>query len=168
MLSKQQKEKLRRIHIYESSSKEKNGVPIIEKRGSQSKIGKLIEGKMVVPSSYQLVDSVIAQILECGFSKVERVAPSDANCIIRVFQKLHYEYDRELIFNIYGADCFVREYFAFGDRFFSREESDWLTTDLNDETFSINFSKCSISEWLCQDEKVIIEADFFDIYVRVS
>ena len=159
MLSKEQKKKLRNIHIYELASKEKNGVAIIQKSMSKVKRGKetfsTVEEELFIPSPYQLTESVIKQILACGFSTVEKVSPSDANCIIRVFQKLHYEYEFDLIFNMYGADCFVKG------------STGWIS-ECNGDTFPINYSKCLIGQWLYQDEKVTFDADFVDIYVKVS
>ena len=68
-----------------------------------------VEKEFVIPTPYQIAENVFKQILDVGFSKVERVSPSDANCIIRVFQTLHYKYEFDITFNMYGADCFTND-----------------------------------------------------------
>ena len=157
MLSKEQKEKLRKISIYASSSKEKNGVAIITKTVSKVKWGKKrfshIEEVFVVPSCYDIAESVFKQILDSGFSKVERASPSDANCIVRVFQKLHYQYDPNMIFNMYGADVFCKE----GEM--------WVASC---NCFTLDYEKCSMGERLNQSEVVFFDSDFVDFYVKVS
>ena len=155
MLSKEQKEKLRTIHIYEIACEEKNGIAIIRKRIPKVNGGYIFEEKFVIPSPYQIAESVYKKILACGFSKVERVSPNNANCIIRVFQKLHHEYDFNQIFNIYGARCFVKN------------GHDWIS-ECALGTFPLDYSKCLITQWLYQDEKITFDAEFVDFYVKVS
>ena len=155
MLSKEQKEKLRTIHIYEIACEEKNGIAIIRKRIPKVNECYIFEEKFIIPSPYQIAESVYKKILACGFSKVERVSPNNANCIIRVFQKLHHEYDINHIFNIYGARCFVNN------------DRDWIS-ECSLGTFHLDYSKCLISQWLYQDEKITFDAEFVDFYVKVS
>lgn len=159
MLSKKQKEKLRKIHIYELASKEKNGVAITRKTVSKGKKGKekifWIEGIFVVPSTYDIAESIFKQILDCGFSKVERVSPAYANCIVRVFQKLHYKYEFDTVFNMYGAEVFVKN------------GTNW-TAEWYGERFTLDYAKCLVGQWLYQDEKVVFDAEFVDFYVKVS
>lgn len=161
MLSKEQKEKLRNIHIYELACEEKNGVAIIRKSVPKVKRGKetfsTIEEEFVIPSPYQITESIFKQILGCGFSKVEKVSPDNANCIIRVFQKLHHEHEFGVVFNLYGADCFVKS----GNAWISECES-------RGNTFRLNYTEHLIDQWLYQDEKVTFKTDFMDVYVKVS
>ena len=161
MLSKEQKEKLRKIHIYELASEEKNGVAITQKTVPKIKRGKEkfshIEEVFVVPSTYAIAESVFKQILDCGFSKVERVSPTDANCIVRVFQKLHHKYEFDTVFNMYGADVFVKN------------GKEWTSEcECYGECFTLNYAKCLVGQWLYQDEKVIFDTEFVDFYVKVS
>lgn len=160
MLSKEQKEKLRKIHIYEVSYEEKKGVPIVHKlvpKGKKNKeeIWKEIEFK--IPTTYEILEDVIVRILANDFDSVERVAPANANCIIRIFQKLHYNYDSSMMFNLYGADVFVRN----GNKWISNSED-------NGSIFYLDYSKCLVGQWIYQDEQVIFDTDFVDIYVNVS
>lgn len=161
MLSKEQKEKLRNIHMYEISYKEKNGIAIINKtvkKGPKSKeTVTTVKQEFIVPSPYQITESIFKQILSSGFSKVERVSPSKANCIIRVFQKLHQKHEYDVIFNLYGANCFVKN----GNAWISEGES-------RGNTFQLNYTENLIDQWLYQDEKVTIRTDFMDVYVKVS
>ena len=162
MLSKEQKEKLRNIHLYEISYREKNGIAIIDKTVKKvSKRGKetvsTVEEKFLIPSPYQILDSIFLQIIRCGFSTVERVSPENANCIIRVFQKLHHKHEFDVVFNLYGADCFVIS----GNAWISECEN-------RGNTFRLNYTEHLIDQWLYQDEKVTFKTDFMDVYVKVS
>lgn len=159
MLSNEQKEILRKIEIYEMSDEEKNGKPIIRKREPREKRGKktfsVVETDFVIPSIFQLFDYICEQIINAGFSKIERVEPNKANCIIRVFQKLHYEYEFEQIFNIYGANCFVKR------------GRDWFS-ETNGSIFKLDYSKYIIKQWLYQDEYILFDTDYVDFYVKIS
>lgn len=159
MLSNKQKEKLRRIHIYSLARTEKNGVAIIQKQALRGEPGKektcIIEEVFVVPSIYEIAENVFKKILDSGFSKVERVSPKDANCIVRVFQKLHHKYDYYTTFNMYGADVFVKNI------------TNWTSENCG-ECFTLNFAECSILQWIEQDETVKFDAEFVDFYVKVS
>ena len=159
MLSNKQKEKLRRIHIYALASEEKDGVAIIRKQVSKGEPSKeeksIIEEVFVVPSTYEIAENVFKQILACGFSKVERVSPKDANCIVRVFQKLHHEYDSRTIFNMYGADVFVKNI------------TKW-TSEYCGECYTLDYAECSILQSLEQDEDVKFNAEFVDFYLKIG
>lgn len=161
MLSKEQKKKLRNIHMYEISYKEKKSIALVDRTVKKVKRGKetvsTVEEEFIIPSPYQITESIFKQILDCGFSKVEKVSPDNANCIIRVFQKLHQEHEFDVVFNLYGADCFVRSANA------------WISEcESHDNTFQLNYTKHLIDQWLYQDEKVTFETDFMDVYVKVS
>lgn len=96
MLSKSQRESIRCIGLFQYACREKKGQPIA-----------LDSSNFIVPSFNEVKESVFQEILKLGFSNIERVGPNKANCIIRVFQKLHYHYDTDLIYNIYGFNCFT-------------------------------------------------------------
>ena len=143
MLSRSQRESLRRICLFEYACREKKGQPIA-----------LNGSNFVVPSLNEVKESVFQEILKLGFSSIERVEPNKANCIIRVFQKLHYHYMDNLIYNIYGATCFTQ-----------RASGQWVTSPAG---FEIDYSKHIMRHWLCQDEYIDFDLDFFDCYVKVS
>lgn len=85
--------------------------------------------------------------------KVERVSPFRANIIVRVYQVRHYKYDFGSIYNLYGADCYVKNWFK------------WYTEN-NGELFSLNHSKNCIRHWLYPDEYIDFNTEFIDIYLR--
>lgn len=143
MLSKKQKESIRRIYLFEYACRERNGQPITLKGNN-----------FVVPSLNEIKESVFQEILKLGFSSIEQVEPNKANCIVRVFQKLHYHYDTDLTYNVYGASCYTLSH-----------TGQWITS-LAD--FKIDYSKHILRHWLCQDEYIDFDLDFFDCYVKVS
>lgn len=147
MLTYFQKESIRNVTFYDYAFKEKKGKAI------------QYDGKeFIIPSFVELRQSIISEILKLGFSKVEIVKPSKANCIIRVYQKLHYTYEfggETDTYNLYGAHCYT-----LNDR-------KWITSAFQDD-FEINYSKCIIRHWICQDEYIDFDCDFFDCYVQIS
>lgn len=143
MLSKKQKETLRNIQIFEIANEEQNGVAVVKNE------------EFIIPTPYDLLESVKKKILESGFSKVERVSPSAANCIIRVYQKTHYEYLYGWFFNMYGTFCFVKD------------GVNWISESLGN-TFHLDYSQCIVGQWIFQDERVSFDTDFIDFYVKVS
>ncbi|MBR6689521.1 MAG: hypothetical protein IKL68_05860 [Clostridia bacterium] len=160
MLSKEQKEKLRKIHVYELASEEKKGKAIVRKlvkkgkKNKENSCWKEVEFK--IPSTYEILEDVIVRLLANGFVKVERVAPANANCIVRVFRKLHHDYDSSMIFNLYGADVFARH----GSKWTSESEG-------TGREFYLDYTKCLVGQWLYQDEEIIFDTEFVDFYLRV-
>lgn len=147
MLTDVQKESIRNVDIYDYSLKEKKGKAI-------NYDGK----KFNIPSFVELKQIIISEILKLGFSKVEIVKPSKANCIIRVYQKLHYNYDfpgETSTYNLYGAHCYTLK------------SGKWTTSAFQDDSI-INFSEFIIRHWICQDEYIDFDCDFFDCYVQIS
>ena len=131
---------LEELQLFRCSSKEKEGKPVT------------YSGKeFVIPSFPEIKEEICKEVLKLGFSKFEIVKPSKANCIIRVFQKLHYQYEYNQIYNLYGAFCYVRS--ADG---FKRQHC------------IIDYSECVIKLWLFQDEYIDINCDFFDCYVKIK
>jgi len=143
MLNNNQKEKIRKIMLYEYALKERDGLAI-------DHTGK----NFLIPTFPEIREIIFKQILELGFSKIEIVAPNKANCIIRVFQKLHYKYD-SLIYNLYGAHCFTLK------------SGKWISTSISGN-FEIDYSDFYSRHWLFQDEYIDFDLDFFDCYVKIS
>lgn len=143
MLSKSQRESIRCINLFKYGCREKKGKPIT------------LDGKeFIIPSLSEVIESVSQEILKLGFSNIERIKPNKANCIIRVFQKLHYHYDNDLTYNVYGYTCYTLN-----------NAGEWVTSKAH---FKIDYSNHIIRHWLCQDEYIDFNLDFFDIYVKVS
>jgi len=141
------------------SSIEKCGTPIIRKYVSSSEPDKKgvnvpVDEEMRFLDPYELVESVRKGLLNrCGLEKVERVSPFRANIIVRVYQVRHYKYDFGSIYNLYGADCYVRNWFK------------WYTEN-NGELFPLNRLENCIRHWLYPDEYINFNTEFIDIYFR--
>ena len=146
MLSKSQKESIRRIGIFEYACRERKGHPITH------------EGKdFIIPAISEIKETAFQEILKLGFSNIEKVEPNKANCIVRIFKKLHYHYDNDLTYNIYGYTCFTLK------------AGSWVTHSLGAfQDFKIDYSKHILRHWLCQDEYIDFDLDFFDCYVKIS
>lgn len=103
------------------------------------------------------------KIRKMGF-KVEKVNPSKANCIIRVY-KGYYNYDTLFEGNkkycIFGADCFTKGCTK------NSVARIWIT-DNNGYDCQICFSKWLYKIWFWQDEYITVDTEFFDTYLRVS
>ena len=146
ILSKAESAKIREVHFYRISFYEKNAIPIDN------------QGNIVnFPTLEELAKMAIEKILEAGFHEVKRVAPNDANCIIRVFNKLHYAYQENMdeIHNLCGFNCFSKKLCA------------WVSIADNGDEFNLDFSKCVQRQWIYQDEYIDYDCNFFDCYVYV-
>lgn len=146
-LTKQQKLSLRQAYIFAYADREQDDKPYFRENGE--------EKDFIIPSFPEIFDKMCNNILKGGFKKVERCAPSEANCIIRVYQRLHYEYDWDLVFNLYGARCYTK--------FCGK----WTISDGID-TYPIRYDKHSIRLVLGPDESPTIDTKFADYYVWVS
>lgn len=146
-LSRHQKCVIREISLFSYSHTERNGTAIIERNGK--------EEEFVIPSTYEIFNQVISKLHQAGFTKVERCSPQNANCIIRTFQARHQIYDFDCCYNLYGADCFVKE-------------RGWWKTATHLDTYPITFDKYKIQLNFLQDESLSINTDFVDYYVKVS
>lgn len=147
MLTNKQKESIRNVKLYDYAFKEKNG-KAIQYNGKEFNI----------PSFEELKQSVFSEIFNLGFSKIKVVKPYKANCIIRVYQKLHYTYEfggETDTYNLYGAHCYTLN------------NRKWITSAFQDDS-EINYSKCIIKHWLFQDEYIDLDCDFVDYYVKIS
>lgn len=140
MLTKQDRESIRSIQIFESSIMEDNkGFPLTHEQKT-----------MNIPTTSELRDEVSRRLQLDGFS-VSFASPVSANAIIRVYEKLHYPYERDIKINLYGAHIYTREGFA------------WITG----EKYEYNPEKHTVRLWFFQDEYVDIPTVFFDTYVYI-
>ena len=142
MLSRSQKECVRSISLYRHTCLEKNGVAIN------------FDGKeFIIPSFIEIKKIVCNHLFNLGFTKIQRVEPSQSNCIIRIFQCLHCPAGNSFTYNLYGANCYVLKY------------SKWVTTD---EEIPIDFSECILRHWISEDKYINFDCEFFDCYVQIS
>lgn len=133
ILSKSESEKVRKISFLKVSTSTKE-VPL--------------------PTQEELLRMAFQRISNKGFS-IERVAPNDANCIIRVFSKHDYSYDNE-IYNLCGFN------------FFTKKFNGWMSISTRGDDFQLDYAKSLHRLWLYQDEYLDLECDFFDCYVQVN
>jgi len=145
MLNSSQKKEIRRIKIHDYSFYEKNGQAITHKGQKFNVLG-----------FTQLKKAVFEEILALGFTNIQVVSPRKANCIIRLYQKLHYHYEGSMVYNLYGAECYTLEHFK------------WVTKEIGKGNREINYSKHLITHIIKEDESINFDCEFFDCYVRVS
>ena len=146
-LTKKQKLSLQQSYIFAYADREEDGKAFYTENGA--------EKEFIVPSFSEIFDRMCNNILKAGFKNIERCAPANSNCIIRVYQRLHYEYDWGIIFNFYGARCYTNLCGI------------WTISDGID-TFPIRYDKHAFSMILGPDESPTIDTDFSDYYVKVS
>lgn len=133
-----------------------SGVKIFEYASREIK-GKAIDYKgkeFIIPPLSQIKEQIFKKIYDAGFEKIEIVSPNKANCLIRIFQKLHYKYDYS-IYNVYGVSCYVLK------------KGKWILESDGTE-FSLDYSKEKIKHWICQDDYIVFDMDFVDLYVKIS
>lgn len=141
MLNRKEREIVRNIVISQHSCWEREGVAIT------------FDGRpFIVPTLDQVKEDIIEEILYRGFNKVERIKPTEADAIIRVYQKLHYKHHNGLVYNLYGGHCFTPK------------NGKWVTL----EDIPLDYSSCKIRHWICQDDYIDFECDFFDVYVVID
>ena len=151
-----QKDRIRRVHIFQISNREKLGTPVITKYISSGKDGSQqipIDEEMRILDPYELVKVVEEELRKCYVAEIEPASPLRANIIVRVYQKRHYKYDWGEFYNLYGADCYVRSWFR------------WVT-ESNGNLYPLNRKENRIKYWLYPDEYIIFDTDFIDIYFK--
>lgn len=84
-LTKQQKYAIRKIRIFAYSDTERDGKAYYTVHGK--------EEEFVIPQFGEILKIMFDNIKKAGFTEIERCSPTEANCIIRVYQDLHHEYD---------------------------------------------------------------------------
>ena len=133
ILSKNESEKIREISFLKISSSTK---------------------EIALPSQEELLKMAFQRISNKGFF-IERVAPNDANCIIRVFSKHDYPYNSE-IYNLCGFNSFTKKF------------NNWMSISTRGDDFQLDYTKSLHRLWLYQDEYLDLECDFFDCYIRIN
>lgn len=145
-LTTQQKNALRQIRIFEFSDTERDNKPYYKEQG--------VEKEFIIPQFGEILGRMFENIKKAGFSNVERCSPSKANCIIRVYQDLHHQYEWGMCFNIYGANCYTKI------------GGIWETSN-GTESHGIEYDKHRFRVILLPDESLLVNADFVDYYVKI-
>jgi len=141
MFTKEQRKDIRNINSFEEFYGNKKGVSFHNKK------------KVHIPDVWELKEQAIKRIIDIGFSQVQRVEPRHANCIIRIFNKRNVELGRDVMTNIYGFNCFVKE------------DGKWVSESCN--KFEISYEKYKVGYWLYPDEYVTYDCDYADFYVKI-
>lgn len=144
-LSRKQKEKIRNVsrYAYFHSESEKKDV------GKNLRVE-----KESIPTPYQLRAELLDKLTQMDY-EYEFVSPTEANCIIRVYQNLHFADEGGSFYSIYGGNCFTKK----GSKW-------WGTSDGVD--FELSFEKDIHNVWLFQDECVEVASEFFDSYLSIK
>lgn len=146
-LTRQQKYALRQIHIHAYSERERDGKAYCSYPNE--------EEEFVIPQFGDILRMMFENIKKSGFTSIQRCSPLEANCIIRVYQDLHHEYEWGLVFNIYGAICYTKT------------GGIWETSD-DFDTYRIEHDKYQFRMQLLPDEGLRVNADFVDCYVKIN
>lgn len=85
---------------------------------------------------------------------VERVLANNANCIIRVFNKLHFLHDNQLS-NVIGFNCFTKK------------ATKWTSISVELTDLNYDWTKCQIHLPFHSNEYILYDCEFFDTYVSV-
>lgn len=146
-LTEEQKYALQKIGIYKWTDIEHDGKAYYTDRDG--------EKEFIIPQFGEILQMMFERIKNAGFTEIKRCAPSEANCIIRVFQELHHKYDWEMCFNVYGAECYTKL------------NELWVTSN-GMKSYTLQFDEHRIRQILLPDESVYFDTDFLDCYVQIS
>lgn len=149
MLTREQKYVLRRIGIYAYASIERNG-----KAYYIGKDGK--EEEFIIPQFGEILQNIFSQIKAAGFSEIKRCSVRKANCIVRVYQDLHHEYDWGECYNMYGADCYTKT-----------ENAQWVT-ETTITPSAMQFDMHLVTQNLSSDERIVFKTEFLDCPLLIS
>lgn len=97
---------------------------------------------------------VLDKLKSMGY-QVKNIRPNDANCVIRVYNKLGYKHGDEE-YCLLGAICYTKAHGA----------NKWVWYDKNGEEHVLDYETCKIEENF-RDGCETVETDFFDTYVKV-
>ena len=147
-LTKKQKIALQEIGLYKYA--------LIEHDGKAYYTDKDGEKEFIIPQFGEILQTMFESIKEAGFTDIKRCVPSEANCIIRVFQELHHQYDFGMCFNAYGAECYTKL------------NGVWVTNSGTVSGYDLKFDQHRIRHILQPDESVYLDTDFLDCYVQIS
>lgn len=146
-LTRQQERAIQQIRIFACSDTERDGKAFCKEHG--------VEREFIIPQFGEILKVMFDNIKKVGIAEIKRCSPSVANCIIRVYQDLHHEYDWGMCFNIYGANCYTKM------------GGTWETSDGIDY-YPIEYGRHQFRYILLPDESLRVNADFVDCYVKIS
>lgn len=104
-----------------------------------------------LPSSEEIRGMAFDKFEKMGF-RVERCNPAQANAIVRVYNNLCYEHNKNQ-YCLLGAMCFVK----------ADEDSEWISAK-GDE---IDYTKCIVIHDFFDGGEVEVNMDYSDTYVKL-
>ena len=132
-LTKKQKYDIQKVHLHYTN------VPISE-----------------LPQFSEILERMYEQIKKTGITKIKKCSPSEANCIIRIYQSLQAEPEYGLFSNIYGAICYTKF------------KNIWETSD-GIKNYPLEYNKYyQFRIPLLPDETLIVNASYIDDYVKIK
>lgn len=139
-----QKKKIREVKLWSFYSMDKSGnLTFLNHRKEMSDL-----------NWEQIRKKLINQLEEIGY-EVKFVKPSQANCVIRVFNDVKsYENQK---YRILGGNCFIKDV-----------NGTWLSGSDRGNTFELNYEYHELKIWFFQDESWDVRVNFFDTYVKLK
>jgi hypothetical protein len=164
MLSKNQKLTLRKTYFYEFLEEKTDGsVYVIEKYGlaPQFSINHSYED-LFIPNFNLLYHKAISCIVQKNICKPQNIeivhSIDEADCIIRVFKKIHNEFyygANTFLYSTYGADCFT----------FDKKKNKWSSKH-GDTIIFLTTPYIIFRERF--NAKVKFDTEFQDFYVKIN
>jgi hypothetical protein len=129
----------------------------ISNRVNQCYSGLVIDGEynyvyqaIEMPHLEEIVNEAIEN-LKLIVKSVKRVSPDKSNCIIRAYRHDSLKIDGNTHW-IWGVTIYFKTFNGY----------------ICEENFEINYEEHTITEYLFQDESVILRPDFVDIYLKIE
>ena len=145
MLTTHEKNLLRStIQDFNLSFIEENGIPIVN--GNPTPI----------PTIEELRRMAYNQIYEQGFSLIQQSFENNADCILRVYRKLHYKYGEKKVFNLYGYMCFTKK------------TKGYKTLSIYGKKEPYSKSKCALKLWITDNEYIDFDCEFKDFCIKIG
>ncbi|MBQ7410411.1 MAG: hypothetical protein IJW20_03405 [Clostridia bacterium] len=145
ILTAEQKEEIREILLWSFYLVDEHGKP-----------ANPIQGKEYLDLRWDQIRREIMNQLEKKGYEVQFVKPSQANCVIRVFNDVKtYEYDNK--YRILGGNCFVKDI-----------TGKWISESSLGNPFELDYEKHELRVWFFQDEYWMVKVNFFDTYVKLT
>lgn len=144
IFTKEQKEKIRKVRLWSFYMMNETGKPA----HPNSK-------KQYLDLRWdQIRARLITQLEELGY-EVQFVKPSQANCIIRVYNDVK-SYGCEK-YRILGGNCFLKD-----------GTGCWKSESDRGDFFELNYEQHELKIWFFQDESWDVRVNFFDTYVKLK
>ncbi len=101
------------------------------------------------------VRTMVYEKLDSMGYQTKKVRPHDANCVIRVYNRLDFS-DGDEKYCLLGAICYTKAHGA----------NKWVWYDENGNEHVLDYESCKIEEMIKGEQKEV-EVEFFDTYVKV-